>query len=138
MAANFDLLADDLLAAANELPHASAATSTIGIGLSRREQIWLLAGRDAATGRVVSAEVATPAHADLVDAAETLAMAWISELPEVTRAACESTMRRNRAAHYWVYVHRDTSELALALALGDGEKTIRLAHRAVDPMALAH
>ncbi len=131
-----DLLADDLLAAANDFLRASAATSTIGIGLSQREQVWLLAGRDAATRRVVSAELATAAHADLVGAAETLATAWVDELPEVTRTACESAMRRNRAAHYWVYVHRDTGELALAL--GDGEKVIQVAHHAVDSMALAH
>jgi|APHig6443717497_1056834.scaffolds.fasta_scaffold437279_1 hypothetical protein len=136
MTATLDFLADDLLVAATGVLRTGTATSTVGIGLTPREQVWLLAGPDAATRRVVSAEVATAAHADLVDAAERLATAWVGELSEATRMACESAMRRNRAAHYWVYVRCDTGELALAL--GDGEKTIRIANRVVESMALTH
>ena len=93
MTATLDFLADDLLVAATGVLRTGTATSIVGIGLTAREQVWLLAGPDAATRRVVSAEVATAAHADLVDAAERLATAWVGELSEATRMACESAMR---------------------------------------------
>ena len=95
--------------------------------LDRRPTLALLVPQDGSPPRAVARFVATGEHAEVVDAAEALAVQWLNALPEATRIACGYATARH-GAHLRVYVGRDSRELALAIA--DGRGIVEIAHRA--------
>jgi len=127
MTDHLDLLAEDLLDAAEPFLPPGSAASILGVELDRRPTIALLVTQGDDPPRAVARFRAGPDHADLVDAARELANAWASTLDQDVVQACGYA--GSKGAHWRIYIGRDSREMALAIA--DGKRIAELARRAI-------
>ena len=128
---NLDLLADDLLDAAEPFLPAGAAASILGVELDLRPTIAFLVSQGDDPPRAVARYPATVDHADLVGAARELANAWANTLDQDVVQACGYA--GSKGAHWRIYIGRDSREMALAIA--DGRRIAELARRTIDTRA---
>jgi hypothetical protein len=115
---DLDLLADDALSAAGDVldRHTSTfAVRIVGVEFGRHPHVSVLVSGDEATPpRVMHRWAAMRADAELVHAAELLAIGWLNALPESTRVVVGAAIDISNAS-LRIYARPATADVALAI-----------------------